>query len=169
MRYHLTPVRMLLLLLSCFSRVRLCATPYMAAHQASPSLGFSRQEHWSGVPFPSPIHESEKWKWSHSVVSNSSRPHGLQLTRLLSPWDFPGKSTGAGCHCLLPSENDYHQKVYKQMLERMWIKGNPLVLLVAMQIDAATVEKSMEVPWKTKNVITMTEQSHYSTYTLRKQ
>ena len=31
----------------------------MAAHQASPSLGFSRQEHWSGVPFPSPMHESE--------------------------------------------------------------------------------------------------------------
>ena len=27
-------------------------------------LGFSRQEHWSGVPFPSPVHESEKWKWS---------------------------------------------------------------------------------------------------------
>ena len=46
---------MLLLLLSCFSRVRLCATPQMAAHQALPSLGFSRQEHWSGLPFPSPI------------------------------------------------------------------------------------------------------------------
>jgi len=46
-----------LLLLSCFSRVRLCATPEMAAHQAPPSLGFSRQEHWSGLPFPSPIRE----------------------------------------------------------------------------------------------------------------
>ena len=33
---------------------RLCATPQMAAHQAPPSLGFSRQEHWSGVPLPSP-------------------------------------------------------------------------------------------------------------------
>jgi len=31
----------------------------MAAHHASPSLGFSRQEHWSGLPFPSPMHESE--------------------------------------------------------------------------------------------------------------
>ena len=72
----------------------------MAARQALPSLGFSRQEHWSGLPFPSPMHESEKWKWSHSVVSNSSRPHGLQPTRLLRPWDFPGKSTGVGCHCL---------------------------------------------------------------------
>ena len=49
------------------------------------------------------MHESEKWKWSRSVVSNSSRPHGLQPTRLLHPWDFPGKSTGVGCHCLLRS------------------------------------------------------------------
>ena len=44
----------MLLLLSRFSRVQLCATPEMAAHQAPPSLGFSRQEHWSGLPFPSP-------------------------------------------------------------------------------------------------------------------
>ena len=50
----------LLLLLSRFSRIRLCATPETAAHQASPSLGFSRQEHRSGLPFPSPMHESEK-------------------------------------------------------------------------------------------------------------
>ena len=42
---------LLLLLLSHFSRVRICATP---------SLGFSRQEHWSGLPFPSPMHKSEK-------------------------------------------------------------------------------------------------------------
>ena len=47
------------LLLSRFSRVRLCATSETAAHQAPPSLGFSRQEHWSGLPFPSPMHESE--------------------------------------------------------------------------------------------------------------
>ena len=51
---------LLLLLLSRFSRVRLCATPQTAAHQAPLSLGFSRQEHWSGLPFPSPMHESEK-------------------------------------------------------------------------------------------------------------
>ena len=48
------------MLLSRFSHVRLCVTPEMAAHQAPPSLGFSRQEHWSGLPFPSPMHESEK-------------------------------------------------------------------------------------------------------------
>ena len=62
------------LLLSLFSHVRLCVTPETAAHQASPSLGFSRQEHWSGLPFPSPMHEGEKWKWSRSVVSDSSDP-----------------------------------------------------------------------------------------------
>ena len=43
----------------------------------------------------------KKWKWSHSVMSDSLRPHGLKPTTFLSPWDFPGKSTGMGCHCLL--------------------------------------------------------------------
>ena len=63
---------LLLLLLSRFSRVRLCATPQTAAHQTPPSLGFSRQEHWSGLPFPSPMHETEKWKGS----LKSQRIHG---------------------------------------------------------------------------------------------
>ena len=45
---------------SHFSHVQLCATPQTAAHQAPPSLGFSRQEHWSGLPCPSPVHA--KWK-----------------------------------------------------------------------------------------------------------
>ena len=35
------------------------------------------------------------------VVSNSVQPHGLQPTRLLHPWDSPGKNTGVGCHFLL--------------------------------------------------------------------
>ena len=94
----------MLLLLSRFSCVRLCATPETAAHQAPLSLGFSRQEHWSGLPFPSPMHESEKW--SRSAVSDSSRPHGLQPTRLLHPCGFPGKSTVVGCHCLLRDRSE---------------------------------------------------------------
>ena len=84
--------------------LQLCPTlcdPIDGSQQAPLSLGFSRQEHWSGLPFPSPMHESENWKRSHSVVSNSSLPHGPQPTRLLRPWDIPGKSTGVGCHCLL--------------------------------------------------------------------
>ena len=53
-------IMLLLLLLSRLSHVRLCATPQTAAHQAPPSLGFSRQEHWSALPFPSLMRESEK-------------------------------------------------------------------------------------------------------------
>ena len=53
-------MNLLLLLLSRFSHVQLFATPQMAAHQAPLSLGFFRQEHWSGLPFPSPMHESER-------------------------------------------------------------------------------------------------------------
>ena len=54
--------------------LQLCPTlcnPIDGSHQAPPSLGFSRQEYWSGLPFPSPMHESEKWKWSRSVMSDS--------------------------------------------------------------------------------------------------
>ena len=37
---------------------------------------------------------------SHSVMSNSLQPYGLKATRLLCPWDSPGKNTGVGCYCL---------------------------------------------------------------------
>ena len=60
--YKMFLTSLIMLLLSRFSRVQLCATPEMTAHQAPPFLGLSRQEHWSGLPFPSPMHESEKRK-----------------------------------------------------------------------------------------------------------
>ena len=69
---------MALLLLSRFSRVRLCATPEKAAQQAPPSLGFSRQEYWSGVPLPSPrpkLNEIKPWHlllWLHFHQSHVS-------------------------------------------------------------------------------------------------
>ena len=80
---------LLLLLLSHFSRVRLCATPQTATHQAGVGGHFLLQ--CMKV-------KSEK---SRSVLSDSSGPHRLQPTRLLCLWDFPGKSTGVGCHCFL--------------------------------------------------------------------
>ena len=71
----------------------------MAAHQAPPSLGFSRQEHWSGMPFPSPMQKSE------SEVAQScptlSDPMDCSLPGSSIHGIFPGKSTGVGCHCLL--------------------------------------------------------------------
>ena len=62
---------LLLLLLSHFSHVRLCATPEMAAHQAPPSLGFSRQEYRSGVPLPSLRPPVRCWKIHTSILSVS--------------------------------------------------------------------------------------------------
>ena len=94
----------------------------MEAHQAPPSLGFSRQEHWSGLPPPSPMHESEKWKWSRSVVPDSSQPHGLQPTRLPHPWDSPGKNTGVGCHFPLQSMK---VKMNVKSLSRVWLSATP--------------------------------------------
>ena len=44
------------------------------------------------------------------------------------------------------SQNGCRQKVYKQMLERVWRKGNPLTLLVGMQTSTATMENSVEIP-----------------------
>ena len=89
----------------------------MAAHQAPPSPGFSRQEHWSGLPLPSPMHESEMWQWSCSVMSDSQWPHGLQPTSLLRSLDFSGKRTGVGCHCLLE-----YQIVRTHTKETTWIQ-----------------------------------------------
>ena len=45
--------------------------------------------------------EPESESISHSVVSDSLRPHGLQPARLFCPWNSPGKNTGGGCHALL--------------------------------------------------------------------
>ena len=54
---------------------------------------------WVAISF------SNAWKWKvkSEVIQlrQTLRPHGLQPTRLLHPWDFLGKSTGVGCHCLL--------------------------------------------------------------------
>ena len=71
----------LLLLLSCFSRVQLCVTPEMAAQQAPPSLGFSRQEHWSAISF------SNAWKWKVKVKSLSHVR--LFMTPRTAPYQTP--------------------------------------------------------------------------------
>ena len=68
----------LLLLLSRFSHVRLFATPWTAAHQAPPSMGFSRQEYWStGLPLPSLIlqigfHQPAKSSLDNDIIVTAS-------------------------------------------------------------------------------------------------
>ena len=62
------------------SRVRLLATPWTAAYQAPPSMGFSRQEYWSGVPLPSPSY-------------SSSPPFIMEWVAFSSPGDLPNSGT----------------------------------------------------------------------------
>ena len=135
-------------MLSCFSCVWLYETPL--------SMGFSKQEHWSGLPFPPPwdlpdpgikptslmspvlvgifFTTSATWEAPHqlllscqvtSVVSDSVQPHGLQPTRLLHPWDSPGKSTGVGCHCLLLHQQ---QVVWNSRPESAYSSNKELLL-----------------------------------------
>ena len=71
------------------------------------SMGFSRQEYWSGVPSPSPRTTTTlliNYAAAAAELFQScptQRPHRQQPTRLPSPWDSPGKNTGVGCHFLL--------------------------------------------------------------------
>ena len=96
---------LLLLLLSRFSRVRLCATPSTAAHQAPPSLGFSGKNTGVGCHF---LLQCMKVKSESEVAQlclTLRDPMNSSPRALLHLWNFPGKSTGVGCHCLLRS---YH-------------------------------------------------------------
>ena len=98
------PLALFVVMLATAKSLQSCPTlcnPRNCSPPGSPIPEFCMQEHWSGLPFPSPVHENEKWKWSRLVLSDSLRPHGLQPTRLLRPWDFLGKSTGVGCCWLL--------------------------------------------------------------------
>ena len=98
---------LLLLLLSHFSRVRLCATPWTEAYQAFPSMGFSRQEHWEWVA----ISFSNAWKWKVKVKSLS------HVWLFSTPWTaayqappsmgFSRQQYWRGCHCLLQLPTSY--------------------------------------------------------------
>ena len=63
------------------SRVRLVATPWTSAYQAPPSMGFSRQEYWSGVPLPNFL------RHCHIIFYSSySTYHSLHQGILFTPW-----------------------------------------------------------------------------------
>ena len=81
-----------------FSRVRLLATPWTSAYQAPPSMGFSRQEYWSGVPLPSPIFKHTSLKYHYycylrvnTVLSMSSNPIQLAMYRWLKEYSYKVK------------------------------------------------------------------------------
>ena len=87
------PLLLLLLLLSHFSCVRLCATPETAAHQAPPSLGFSRQEHWSGLPFLLQCMKSES-EVSLPLEQTKSAEAGVSVRNHTRPSVLSGRGSG---------------------------------------------------------------------------
>ena len=65
------------------SRVRLLVTPWTAAHQAPPSMGFSKQEYWSGVPLPSP----STILVSYISIKNKINPDLPKCPQIILPWN----------------------------------------------------------------------------------
>ena len=108
----------LLLLLSRFSRVQLCATPQTAAHQAPPSLGFPRQECWRGLPFPSPMRESEVAQSCPTLSApmdcslRGSSIHGIFQARVLE-W------------VAISFSNAWKWKVKVKLLSHVWLLATP--------------------------------------------
>ena len=150
---------LLLLLLSRFSHVRLCATPQTAAHQAPPSLGLSRQEHWSGLPFPSPMHESE----SEREVAQScltlhdpmdcnppgSSVHGTLQARVLE-WVATAFSVLRGQICKI---------VYKERLRD--IIGSLLKIFKGHNKDSTNEKQSFKIFNKQKSIKFTAHNSFY--------
>ena len=97
--------------------------PIVGSPPGSPIPGIlqARTLEWGATSF------SSAWKWKVKVKSLSrvrlQRPHGLQPTRLLYPWDFPGKSTGVGCHCLLQWEGRVLQMLMTNFLLVRQVNG----------------------------------------------
>ena len=134
--------------LSRFSCVRLYATPQTAAHQAPLSLGLSRQEHWSSLPLLLQCMKvKSESEVSCSILSDSLQPHGLQLTRLLRPWNFSGKRTGVGWHCLL------RRGYLSQLLFEWAVQGLDWNRLGAAPPTGASGKTSVEKSWKQSNYI----------------
>ena len=96
-----------------------------------------------------------KWKWSHSVLSNSLWPHGLWPTSLLRPWNFLGKSTGVGCHFLLqmifPTQGSNPGILYyRQLLYHLSHQGSPVSKRQGTNIKEEGNAEEQRV-WKEQN------------------
>ena len=119
------------------SHVQLFGTPWTVAYQAPPSMGFSRQENWSGLPFPSP----------GNLPDPGIKPGSPALEADALTSEPPGKPYF--------NTHKYSKEHKQQMLARMWGKGNLVTLLARMYFGAATVGNSKEITKKNKNRVTI--------------
>ena len=99
-----------------------------------PGILQARALEWVAISF------SNAWKWKVKVKLLSRAwllgPHGLQPTRLLRPRDFPGKSTGVGCHCLLRTLYRFLTKYnLKRKINSRISPLKPLVLQISKNVN----------------------------------
>ena len=102
---------LLLLLLSRFIRVRLCATPQMETHQAPPSLGYSRQEYWSGLPFFICLNDSAKLSQHYSLPHSN----GTELT-VEFQWFLDFFHQDPLENLMIPMSPQLQKKIYKNII-----------------------------------------------------
>ena len=100
-------------MLSCFSCVWLCVTPWTAAHQAPLSTGFSRQEYWSGLPFPSP----EQGSLVHSYTQGTRS--GIGVLQVIC-WLDEARILGGGRVRQIPSPCVRQEERQVILLRRTW-------------------------------------------------
>ena len=83
-----------------FSRVRLLAIPWTAAYQAPPSMGFSRQQYWSGVPLPSPIFIYRYFIYIYIYMYKQDTSYQMNSSVFVfSPENRPTDDTGLSGWC----------------------------------------------------------------------
>ena len=124
--------------------------PIDGSPPGSPFLGFFRQKHWSGLPFPSPMHESEKWKWSRSVVSNSSQPHGAYQAP--PSMGFSRQEYRGGVHCFLWARRWTPATSIDRTISR---RGHRQALLPSLEAwgpkhNSSTGQLKMKPTWQVK-------------------
>ena len=112
------------------SRVQLLATPWTAAYQAPPSMGFSRQEYWSGVPLPSPWHLLEMYKRKCILTYNFFDLTGINLT-----WTFKYKKIKVFLY--------YIQKMNKEIMQCC---NGRLTLMICEQLNDDYIHIDCDMP-----------------------
>ena len=104
-----------------------------------PGILQGRTLEWVAISF------SSAWKWKVKVKS-LSRPHELQPSRLLRPWDLPGKSAGVGCHCLLHCKSQLVTYfTYPRLLSKSSIM-QPLSTFLTLQLFTPLLPIKV-IPW----------------------
>ena len=128
-----------------FSRVRHLVNPWTAAHQAPPSMGFSRQEYWSGVPLPSPAARTKRKKKSSIMWSSGFKIQVFFIwVWLIKPTYFQWyeKGIAGDIHC--PSFHNIQPENVKSITwpTNLWVR----VVFVYINLPADSKVPSM-LPW----------------------